>query len=68
MVMPRSIHSQASVPKNVNDFTIDPNMIINEKVSKSNGEILFKEYAKGRFLGKVHLTRAVLLNAMNSSI
>ena len=68
MVMPSSVHSQASDLKNVNDFTINSNLIINEKVSKSNGEILFKKYAKGRFLGKVSITRAVLQNAMSLSI
>jgi len=50
--MPSSRHSDK---KKLNDFTVDPQLIVEEKVVKVNGEVNVKKYAKGRFLGKVLL-------------
>ena len=49
MVMPSSKNSN----KTGNDFTVDPQLIVEEKLIKVNGEATIKKYAKGRFLGKV---------------
>ena len=47
--MPSSKNSN----KTGNDFTVDPQLIVEEKLIKVNGEATIKKYAKGRFLGKV---------------
>ena len=47
------MENPASKNSNKNDFTVDPQFIVEEKVVKVNGEITIKKYAKGRFLGKV---------------
>jgi len=39
--------------KHGDEFNIDPQLIVEEKIVKENGEILVKKYLKGRYLGKV---------------
>ena len=51
MVMPTN--SRQSSRKGGNDFTVDPQLIVEERIVKVNGEITVRKYAKGRFLGKV---------------
>ena len=52
MVMASSRHSSR---KSGNDFTVDPQLIVEERIVKVNGEITVRKYAKGRFLGKVKI-------------
>lgn len=65
--------SKPSARRAGNELGADQQLIVEEKVTKVNGEIAIKKYAKGRFLGKVlifkfNIVRVGLLDAMNFKI
>ncbi len=45
--------SRHSARKSGNELGSDPQLIVEEKIVKVNGETTVRKYAKGRFLGKV---------------
>ena len=45
--------SRHSSRKAGNELTAEPQLIVEEKIVKVNGETTVRKYAKGRFLGKV---------------
>ncbi len=45
--------SRQSSRKSGGELTGDPQLIVEEKIVKVNGETTVRKYAKGRFLGKV---------------
>ncbi len=45
--------SRQSARRSTNGLAADQQLMVEEKITKSNGEVAIKKYVKGRFLGKV---------------
>jgi len=49
--------SRQSARKPGTELASDPQLIVEEKIVKVNGETTVRKYAKGRFLGKVFFSQ-----------